>query len=30
MCDDEDYLSYLKRSVGFRLNREKDLANQNR
>ena len=30
MCDDEDYLSYLKRSVEFRLNREKDMAGQPR
>ena len=30
MCDDENYLSYLKRSVEFRLDREKDLANLNR
>ena len=30
MCDDESYLSYLKRSVEFRLDREKDFANQNR
>lgn len=28
MCDDEEYLSYLKRSVAFRLNREKDMAGQ--
>ena len=30
MCDDENYLSYLKRSVEFRLDREKDLASLNR
>ena len=28
MCDDEEYLAYLKRSVAFRLNREKDMAEQ--
>ena len=24
MCQDDDYLSYLKRSVAFRLDREKE------
>ena len=30
MCDDDDYLAYLKGSVEFRLNRERNRENENR